>query len=137
MFLWHRIFLKQKCKVYLTKTLCVAIIKMKEGFMDREEILSRAKNEPDEMEYAVLDKALGISTIVIPLLCLLFVIMRIVSNDYIICDLVVLVLAQVLIQQAYQYIKIREKKRLIFVIALSILTILSLVGFFIEMYKYN
>lgn len=105
--------------------------------MDREEILSRAKNEPDEMEYAVLDKALGISTIVIPLLCLFFVIMRIVSNNYIISDLVVLVLSQVLIQQIYQYIKIREKKRLIFVIALSILTILSLVGFFIEMYKYN
>ena len=38
--------------------------------MDREEILSRAKNEPDEMEYAVTEKALGISTIVIPLLCL-------------------------------------------------------------------
>ena len=105
--------------------------------MNKEEILSKAQHEPDEMEYAVTDKALGISTIVIPLLCLLFVIMRIVSNDYIICDLVVLVLAQVLIQQAYQYIKIREKKRLIFVIALSILTILSLVGFFIEMYKYN
>lgn len=105
--------------------------------MNKEEILSKAQHEPDEMEYAVTEKALGISTIVIPLLCLLFVIMRIVSNDYIICDLVVLVLAQVLIQQAYQYIKIREKKRLIFVIALSILTILSLVGFFIEMYKYN
>jgi len=105
--------------------------------MNKEEILSKAQNEPDEMEYAVTEKALGISTIVIPLLCLIFVIMRIVSNDYIICDLVVLVLAQVLIQQAYQYIKIREKKRLIFVIALSILTILSLVGFFIEMYKYN
>lgn len=105
--------------------------------MNKEEILSKAQHEPDEMEYAVTEKALGISTIVIPLLCLLFVIMRIVSNDYIICDLVVLVLAQVLIQQAYQYIKIREKKRLIFVIALSILTILSLIGFFIEMYKYN
>ena len=120
--------------------------------MDREEILSRAKNEPDEMEYAVTEKALGISTIVIPLLCLLFVIMRIISNDYIICDLVVLVLAQVyyiicdlvvlvlaqvLIQQFYQYIKIREKKRLIFIIALSIFTIVSIVGFFIEMYKYN
>ena len=105
--------------------------------MNKEEILSKAQHEPDEMEYAITEKALGISTIVIPLLCLLFVIMRIISNDYIICDLVVLVLAQVLIQQAYQYIKIREKKRLIFVIALSILTILSLVGFFIEMYKYN
>lgn len=105
--------------------------------MNKEEILSKAQHEPDEMEYAVTEKALGISTIVIPLLCLLFVIMRIISNDYIICDLVVLVLAQVLIQQAYQYIKIREKKRLIFVIALSILTILSVVGFFVEMYKYN
>ena len=130
-------FFYLKCKAYLTKTVGIAIMKTKEEIMDREEILSRAKNEPDEMEYAVTEKALGISTIVIPLLCLLFVIMRIISNDYIICDLVVLVLAQVLIQQFYQYIKIKEKKRLIFIIVLSILTIVSIVGFFMEMYKYN
>lgn len=105
--------------------------------MNKEEILSKAQHEPDEMEYAVTEKALGISTIVIPLLCLFFVIMRIVSNNYIISDLVVLVLSQVLIQQIYQYIKIKEKKRLIFIIVISLLTILSIIGFLLEIYKYS
>ena len=100
--------------------------------MNKEEILSKAQHEPDEMEYAVTEKALGISTIVIPILCLIFIILRIVNNEYIISDLLLLILAQILIQQIYQYIKMREKKNLIFVILTSSFIIVDIVLFLKE-----
>lgn len=100
--------------------------------MDKEEILSKARKEQDEMELAVQEKALGISTIVVPLLCLLFIILRIVNNEYIISDLLLLILAQILIQQIYQYIKMREKKNLIFVILTSSFIIVDIVLFIKE-----
>lgn len=100
--------------------------------MNKNEILSRAQKEPDEMEYEILSKALGISTIIIPLLCLLFMIGRIINNKYIVSDLIVLVLSQVLIQQVYQFIKIKKIKNLIFIILLSVMIIIFLVLFFNE-----
>ena len=100
--------------------------------MDKKEILSKAKKEPDEMEYAVLVKALGISTIVIPLLCLFFIIFRILNSNYIISDLIVLVLSQILIQEIYQYIKIKNKKVLFFIIITLMLICLCLINFFNE-----
>lgn len=100
--------------------------------MDKEEILSKARKEQDEMEVVVQEKALGISTIVIPILCLIFIILRIVNNEYIISDLLLLILAQILIQQIYQYIKMREKKNLIFVILTSSFIIVDIVLFLKE-----
>ena len=100
--------------------------------MNKKEILSRAQNEPDEMEVEVLSKALGISTIVIRLLCLVFIIMRIVRNNYIISDLVVTVLAQLLIQEIYQYMRMRKKRDLILILITFILTIVFLICFINE-----
>ncbi len=100
--------------------------------MNKEDILSRAQNEPDEMEIQVLSKALGISTIVIPLLCLVFIIMRIINSNYVISDLVVTVLAQLLIQEIYTYIKMKKKRDLILVIIITVLSIAFLIGFINE-----
>lgn len=100
--------------------------------MNKKEILSRAQKGPDEMEVEVSSKALGISTIVIPLLCLVFIIMRIVRNNYIISDLVVTVLAQLLIQEVYQYMRMRKKRDLILILITFILTIAFLIGFINE-----
>ena len=100
--------------------------------MNKKEILSRAQNEPDEMEVEVLSKALGISTIVIPLLCLVFIIMRIISSNYVVSDLVVTVLAQLLIQEIYKYVKIRKKRDLVLIVIIAALAIAFLIGFINE-----
>ena len=100
--------------------------------MNKKDILSKAKREPDEMEMDVLSKALGISTIIIPLLCLIFIIARIINNNYIVSDLIILVLSQVLIQEIYQYIKIKNIKNLLFIITISVFLIISLVFFINE-----
>lgn len=100
--------------------------------MNKKDILSKAQREPDEMELDVLSKALGISTIIIPLLCLIFIIARIINNNYIVSDLIILVLSQVLIQEIYQYIKIKNIKNLLFIITISVFLIISLVFFINE-----
>lgn len=100
--------------------------------MNKKDILSKAQREPDEMELDVLSKALGISTIIIPLLCLIFIIARIINNNYIVSDLIILVLSQVLIQEIYQYIKIKNIKNLLFIITISVFLIISLVLFINE-----
>ena len=100
--------------------------------MDKKDILSRAQKGPDEMEVEVSSKALGISTLVIPLICLIFIIMRIVRNNYIVSDLVVTVLAQLLIQEIYQYMRMRKKRDLILILITFILTIVFLIGFINE-----
>lgn len=100
--------------------------------MNKKDILSKAQREPDEMELDVLSKALGISTIIIPLLCLIFIIARIINNNYIVSDLIILVLSQVLIQEIYQYIKIKNIKNLLFIITISVFLIISLVFYINE-----
>ena len=102
--------------------------------MNKEEILSKARKqkEPDEMETEVLAKSLGVSTIVIPILCLIFIIMRMVRSNYIISDLVVLVLSQVLIQEIYQYIRIKSKKTIFFIVITSLMTIGFIINFIFE-----
>ena len=100
--------------------------------MDKKRILDRAKKEPDEMEYAIQEKALRISTIIIPLLCLVFIIIRINNNNYIISDLLVLVFSQILIQQIYQYIKMKNKKKLFFILITFAITCMSIIFFFNE-----
>ena len=85
--------------------------------MDKEEILKKARQEAskdqDEMEQAILTKALGISTIVIPILSIIFILIRIKKSQYIISDLITISLAQLFISQLYQAIKM---KRVIFLI---------------------
>ncbi len=100
--------------------------------MDKKDILSKAKEEPDEMEFDIQAKSLGISTIIIPLLCLFYVIIRISTNYYIISDLIVLVLSQILIQQIYQYVKMKNKKYLLFIILTFILTCIFFINFLNE-----
>ena len=100
--------------------------------MDKKEILSRAKNEPDEMENSILEKSLGISTIIIPLLCLFFISIRIIKSNYIISDLIVLVLSQLLIQEIYRYIRLKNKKILFLILIILIFTLLFLINFLKE-----
>ena len=92
--------------------------------MNKEEILSKAQKEGDEMEQAVLTKSLGISTIIIPILCLVFVLIRISFAEYVISDLIVITLAQLTISEFYQYFKMKKKILLILGIITLILAII-------------
>lgn len=92
--------------------------------MNKEEILSKAQKEGDEMEQAVLTKSLGISTIIIPILCLVFVLIRIFFAEYVISDLIVITLAQLTISEFYQYFKMKKKILLILGIITLILAII-------------
>ena len=87
-------------------------------------ILSKAQKEGDEMEQAVLTKSLGISTIIIPILCLVFVLIRIFFAEYVISDLIVITLAQLTISEFYQYFKMKKKILLILGIITLILAII-------------
>ena len=78
--------------------------------MDKKEILSKAQKESDEMENNILEKSLGISTIIIPLLCLFFLIIRMIHNNYMVSDLAIMALSQILIQEVYQYLKLKIKR---------------------------
>ncbi len=100
--------------------------------MDRNKILAKARQDTDELELLILIKSLGISTIVIPILSLIFIILRIINSEYIISDLVSITLAQLSISLIYQYIK--TKKFSIFIVGLitSILTICFIIGFIKE-----
>lgn len=97
--------------------------------MDKKEILSRAKKEPDEMEYVVLEKSLSLSTIIIPLLSLIFIFIRIINKCYNISDLVLILLSQLLIQEIYRFIKMKNKKTIIILVVLSFLICIFLVSF--------
>lgn len=92
--------------------------------MNKEEILAKAQKESDEMEQAVLTKSLGISTIVIPILCLICILIRIYFSEYIISDLIVITLAQLSISEFYQYFKMKKIPMLLLAIGTSILTII-------------
>ena len=88
--------------------------------MNKEEILSKAQKEGDEMEQAILTKSLGI----IPILCLVFVLIRIFFAEYVISDLIVITLAQLTISEFYQYFKMKKKILLILGIITLILAII-------------
>lgn len=98
--------------------------------MNKEEILKKARQEAskdqDEMEQAILTKALGISTLVIPVLAIIFILIRIKNSQYIISDLITISLAQLFISQLYQAIKMR---RVIFMITSIIILALTLFFF--------
>ena len=82
--------------------------KGKEEEMNKEEIFEKAKKDYDEMELAICTKALGISTIIIPIFCTICIIIRIISSQYIISDLVAITLSQLSISQIYQAIKTKK-----------------------------
>ena len=92
--------------------------------MNKEEILAKAQKGSDEMEQAVLTKSLGISTIVIPILCLVCILIRIYFAEYMISDLIVITLAQLSISEFYQYFKIKKIPMLLLAIATSIAVII-------------
>lgn len=100
--------------------------------MNKEEILSKAQKDSDEMEQAVLTKSLGISTIIIPILCLLFIIMRITFAEYMISDLIVIILAQLSISEFYQYFKMKKRIMLILGICTFILAAIFTINFIYE-----
>lgn len=101
--------------------------------MNKEEILAKAqKEEKDEMEQAILTKALGFSTIIIPILCLTFILIRILFSKYEISDLIVITLAQLTISEFYQYLKMKKKILLIIGIITLILSIIFMWTFINE-----
>ena len=76
--------------------------------MRKEDILEKAQKDEDEMEKATLEQSLGFSTIIIPVLCIMFVLIRILNSEYIVSDLVAITLAQLSISQIYQSIKMKK-----------------------------
>lgn len=100
--------------------------------MDRNKILSKARQDFDEIEMLILIKSLGISTIIIPVLSLIFITFRIINSKYIISDLVSITLAQLSVSLIYQYIKTRKLSVLIIGLTTLILTIIFTICFIKE-----
>ena len=100
--------------------------------MKKEEILEKARKDDDEIEQLILTRSLGFSTIIIPILCIVFIIARILNSEYIISDLVAITLAQLTISEIYQAFKI--KKPILFVIGMItlIFTIIFIISFLNE-----
>ena len=102
--------------------------------MNRDEILSRVskdKKEFDEMETDTVIKALGISTIVVPIFCLLFMIVRIIRGDGDAFDLIAITFSQLTVYEVYRYIKEKEKVKLIISVFFTIVTIVATIMFFL------
>ncbi len=89
--------------------------------MRKEEILEKARKDEDEMEQSMLAQSLGISTIMIPVLCIIFIVVRIMHSEYIISDLVSITLAQLSMSQLYQATKM--KKIILFITGIITLTL--------------
>ncbi len=103
--------------------------------MNREEILSKVtkdKSKLDEMETATVIKALGISTIIVPIFCLIFIIARVTKGDAKIYDLLAITFAQLSIYEIYRCFIERKKGKLIFSTLLTVIAIASTLMFFFE-----
>lgn len=103
--------------------------------MNREEILSKVtkdNNGFDEMEIATIIKALGLSTIVVPVFCLIFMIIRITKGTGLITDLIAITFSQLTVYEIYRYFMERKKGKLFLSIIFSIITIASIIMFFFE-----
>ena len=100
--------------------------------MNKDEILKMAQKDEDEMEQVVLTNALGISTMVVPALCLLFMIIRIINSEYIVSDLIAIIMAQLSASQLYHSIKMKNRKVLVLGLFTLILSIISIVVFINE-----
>ena len=103
--------------------------------MNRDEILSKVTKDNkgfDEMETATIIKALGLSTIVVPIFCLIFMIVRIAKGNGVITDLIAITFSQLSVYEIYRYFMERKKGKLIFSIILTIIAIVSTIMFFFE-----
>lgn len=100
--------------------------------MKKEEILKKARQDEDEMEQAILAQSLGISTIMIPILCIVFIVARMMNSEYIVSDLVAITLAQLSMSQLYQAIKMKKAILFITGIITLILTVIFTIGFINE-----
>lgn len=100
--------------------------------MNKEKILEKARKDNDEMEQVVLTTSLGISTIVIPIMCLIFIILKMINSKYVISDLVSITLAQLSISQLYYAFKMRKTILFIFGITTSILMVIFTIIFINE-----
>ena len=103
--------------------------------MDREEILSKVAKDNkgfDEMETATIVKALGASTIVVPIFCLIFMIVRITKGTGVITDLIAITFSQLSVYEIYRYFMERKKEKLVFGIFLTIIALATTVIFFFE-----
>lgn len=76
--------------------------------MNKDVIFEKARKDSDEMEQSILTKALGLSTIIIPSLAIIFIIIRINNSIYMISDLVAITLAQLSMAQLYQGLKLKK-----------------------------
>ena len=100
--------------------------------MNKEEILEKARKDSDEMELSILTKSLGLSTIIIPSLAIIFILFRIINAEYIISDLVAITLAQLSVSQIYQGIKMKKSPLLVLGFICLILTIIFTIFFIKE-----
>ena len=103
--------------------------------MNREEILSKVTKDNtgfDEMEIATIIKALGLSTIVVPVFCLIFMIIRITKGTGVITDLIAITFSQLTVYEIYRYFMERKKGKLFLSIIFSIITIASIIMCFFE-----
>ena len=103
--------------------------------MNREEILSKVTKDNtgfDEMEIATIIKALGLSTIVVPVFCLIFMIIRITKGTGVVTDLIAITFSQLTVYEIYRYFMERKKGKLFLSIIFSIITIASIIMFFFE-----
>lgn len=83
--------------------------------MDRDEILSKVKKskEPDEMQLSIMTKALGISSIIVPVMCLICVLIRIFNGERAFYDLIAITFIQLFVSEYYKYLEQKNKKQLI------------------------
>ena len=84
------------------------------------------------MEKSILTKSLGISTIMVPALCILFILIRIINSEYIVSDLVAITLAQLSVSQIHHAIKMQKKILLSLGLIILILAIFFTIGFINE-----
>ena len=61
------------------------------------------------MEIATIIKALGLSTIVVPVFCLIFMIIRITKGTGVITDLIAITFSQLTVYEIYRYFMERKK----------------------------
>ena len=101
--------------------------------MNREEILKKAQNniqDFDERETQIIEKSMRISTIIVPILSIIFIFFRFFNpNKAIIniADLLTIIFAELFITNIYQFKELHKKVNLI----ISILSLIITLCFFI------
>ncbi len=87
--------------------------------MDKKEVFEKVQNkkqEYDEMELQILERSMRISTLVVPILVIIFILIRFMNPNISvlnIADLVTVVFAELCVSKTYEYIKLRKKSDLI------------------------